>query len=280
MSRRIAALKPQLNRIRAWAHEGSTDAWIAHQLETTAESVRAFRQEHGIERGGPAPLAPITPDSVVEAMLAEEAAALEAGPEPEAATPVVADDAESDAKPARTPRRRARKPPVEEAAGDQPADAAEPASDRAAADNPAEEAADAEAPTPSTRRRGARGGAGRGKATVAAEPEATAEPDADDEPAAEDERDEEPTGVDEPARGPRKRGRRRGRGRGNRGLEARLLPGSVLLLDSSVTADATFQEHWLGGGPLRVELSADAIVLRRIVHADADAERSDPSHNA
>ena len=50
---------------------------------TTAEAVRAFRQEHGIERGGPAPLAPITPDSVVEAMLAEEAAALEAGPEPE-----------------------------------------------------------------------------------------------------------------------------------------------------------------------------------------------------
>ncbi len=75
MSRRFTALKPQLNRIRAWAHEGSTDAWIAHQLDTTAEAVRAFRQEHGIERGGPAPLAPITPDSVVEAMLAEEEAA-------------------------------------------------------------------------------------------------------------------------------------------------------------------------------------------------------------
>ena len=74
MSRRVTALKPQLNRIRAWAHEGSTDAWIAHQLETSAEAVRAFRQEHGIERGGPAPLAPITPDSVVEAMLAEEEA--------------------------------------------------------------------------------------------------------------------------------------------------------------------------------------------------------------
>src|ERR1700710_2443636 len=78
MSRRFTALKPQLNRIRAWAHEGSTDAWIAHQLETTAEAVRAFRQEHGIERGGPAPPAPITPDSVVEAMLAEEEAVLEA----------------------------------------------------------------------------------------------------------------------------------------------------------------------------------------------------------
>ncbi|MEY2513770.1 MAG: hypothetical protein QOJ89_1128, partial [bacterium] len=107
MSRRVAALKPQLNRIRAWAHEGSTDAWIAHQLETTAESIRAFRQEHGIERGGPAPLAPITPDSVVEAMLAEEAAALEAGPEPEPAEAEVVAEEPAESPPARTPRRRA-----------------------------------------------------------------------------------------------------------------------------------------------------------------------------
>jgi len=100
MARRVAALKPQLNRIRAWAQEGSTDAWIAHQLETTAESVRAFRQEHGIERGGPAPLAPITPDSVVEAMLAEEAAALEAGPEPSEPEVVSApDEAAADDEP-------------------------------------------------------------------------------------------------------------------------------------------------------------------------------------
>ena len=47
----------------------------------------------------------------------------------------------------------------------------------------------------------------------------------------------------------RKRGRRRGRGRGGRGLEARLLPGSVLLLDPSVTADPAFQEHWQDAGP-------------------------------
>ena len=115
MSRRLAALKPQLNRIRAWAHEGSTDAWIAHQLETTAEAVRAFRQEHGIERGGPAPLAPITPDSVVEAMLAEEAAALEAGPEPsgpERTEP----EAESNSAPARAPRRRTRQRVADEVA--------------------------------------------------------------------------------------------------------------------------------------------------------------------
>ena len=109
MSRRLAALKPQLNRIRAWAHEGSTDAWIAHQLETTAEAVRAFRQEHGIERGGPAPLAPITPDSVVEAMLAEEAAALEAGPEP------IEPEVASEGPPARAPRRRTRQAAADDA---------------------------------------------------------------------------------------------------------------------------------------------------------------------
>src|SRR3954454_13039898 len=102
MSRRVAALKPQLNRIRAWAHEGSTDAWIAHQLETTAEAVRAFRQEHGIERGGAAPPAPITPDSVVEAMLAEEeaaAVAAELGPEASAPEP----EAPADEEPAPAP---------------------------------------------------------------------------------------------------------------------------------------------------------------------------------
>ena len=150
MSRRIAALKPQLNRIRAWAHEGSTDAWIAHQLETTAESVRAFRQEHGIERGGPAPLAPITPDSVVEAMLAEEAAALEAGPEPEPA----AESADEEPAPVRAPRRRARKPPAEEAAVGDAGESAPEIDDAAPADDDA-------APVKSTRRRGGRGGAGR-----------------------------------------------------------------------------------------------------------------------
>ncbi len=80
---------------------------------------------------------------------------------------------------------------------------------------------------------------------------------------------------EEPGRSPRKRGRRRGRGRGgSRGLEARLLTGSVLLLDPSVASDPTFQEHWGDAGALRVEVSMDAIVLRRIA-ADPEAERSD-----
>jgi hypothetical protein len=261
MSRRLAALKPQLNRIRAWAHEGSTDAWIAHQLETSAEAVRAFRLEHGIERGGPAPLAPITPDSVVEAMLAEEAAALE-GPEPEPEP-----EPEPAGAPARAPRRRARQRAVDDAVeGPEVAGSAEakPSQDVAEA---AESAPDTRAK--STRRRGTRGGSGRSSTAAKAEPAVEPQSEVADEDAASAE-----TPLDEePGRSGRKRGRRRGRGRGGpRGLEARLLPGSVLLLDVAVTADATFQEHWQDAGALRVEVGADAIVLRRVV-ADAEPER-------
>ncbi|MDX6542269.1 MAG: hypothetical protein QOI71_3879, partial [Gaiellales bacterium] len=139
------------------------------------------------------------------------------------------------------------------------------------------------APARSTRRRTARGGAGRSATAEAAvaETEAHAETGDEDDHAGAAGSDEttggEAPAADEHARAPRKRGRRRGRGRGARGLEARLLPGSVLLLDPSVTADATFQEHWQGGGPLRVEVSADAIVLRRVPGGDADHERSDRS---
>src|SRR6478609_5387879 len=115
MSRRFTALKPQLNRIRAWAHEGSTDAWIAHQLDTTAEAVRAFRQEHGIERGGPAPLAPITPDSVVEAMLAEEEAAAAAAEAPEESAVAEPEAAPEPAAPARRRTRQRAAEPADEA---------------------------------------------------------------------------------------------------------------------------------------------------------------------
>ena len=267
MSRRVAALKPQLNRIRAWAHEGSTDAWIAHQLETTAESIRAFRQEHGIERGGPAPLAPITPDSVVEAMLAEEAAALEAGPEPEAAATEAAAEEPAESAPARAPRRRAPRRAAADAVETPEVEGPEVAAPEADSD--------AEAPAKSSRRRGTRGGAGRSAAAATEAPEA-AEPADEPQEAETEDGSDAPTG-DEPARsGNRKRGRRRGRGRGgSRGLEARLLTGSVLLLDPSVIADPTFQEHWQGAGPLRVEVSTDAIVLRRIVTSDAEAEHSE-----
>ncbi|HEX8103893.1 MAG TPA: hypothetical protein VF533_14850 [Solirubrobacteraceae bacterium] len=47
MSRR--SLRPQLNQIRAWAQQGRTDAWIAHQLEVTVQQIQAFRRENELD---------------------------------------------------------------------------------------------------------------------------------------------------------------------------------------------------------------------------------------
>jgi hypothetical protein len=46
MARR--SLKPQLNQIRTWVRQGRTDAWIAHQLETTVQQVESFKREHDL----------------------------------------------------------------------------------------------------------------------------------------------------------------------------------------------------------------------------------------
>ena len=46
MARR--SLKPQLNQIRAWVHQGRTDAWIAHQLEITTTELREFRKQYDL----------------------------------------------------------------------------------------------------------------------------------------------------------------------------------------------------------------------------------------
>jgi hypothetical protein len=40
-----------------------------------------------------------------------------------------------------------------------------------------------------------------------------------------------------------------------------------------VTADPAFQEHWRDAGPLRVEIGADTIILRRAA-TDAEPDRS------
>jgi len=42
------SLKPQLNQIRAWVHQGRTDAWIAHQLEISATELREFRRQYDL----------------------------------------------------------------------------------------------------------------------------------------------------------------------------------------------------------------------------------------
>lgn len=50
MSRR--SLRPQLNQIRIWVHQGRTDAWIAHQLEVSASELREFRRQHDLTPDG------------------------------------------------------------------------------------------------------------------------------------------------------------------------------------------------------------------------------------
>jgi len=42
------SLKPQLNQIRTWVRQGRTDAWIAHQLESSVKDIAAFKREHDL----------------------------------------------------------------------------------------------------------------------------------------------------------------------------------------------------------------------------------------
>jgi hypothetical protein len=47
-------LRPHLNQIRVWVRQGRTDAWIAHQLEASADDIAAFKREQKLDaEGGP-----------------------------------------------------------------------------------------------------------------------------------------------------------------------------------------------------------------------------------
>lgn len=45
------SLKPQLNQIRTWVRQGRTDAWIAHQLDSSVKDISAFKREHDLAPG-------------------------------------------------------------------------------------------------------------------------------------------------------------------------------------------------------------------------------------
>jgi hypothetical protein len=108
MARR--SLKPQLNQIRTWVHQGRTNAWIAHQLEVSVRDIDAFKREHELVPAEQAENAPTDPfGSRVEEepdLRAEDdalvAAALDAEPEEE----VEAESAEGEDKPKRRRGRR------------------------------------------------------------------------------------------------------------------------------------------------------------------------------
>src|SRR5256714_837208 len=111
MARR--SLKPQLNQIRSWVHEGRTNAWIAHQLEVSVRDIDAFKREHELvpaEQLEDAPGDPFGSRAEEEPDLRAEddalvAAELDAEPEPE--DEVEAESAEGeDEKPKRRRGRR------------------------------------------------------------------------------------------------------------------------------------------------------------------------------
>jgi hypothetical protein len=89
MARR--SLKPQLNQIRTWVHQGRTNAWIAHQLEVSVRDIDAFKREHELvpneqlEDAGDDPFSPRVEEE--PDLRAEDdalvAAALDAEPEEE-----------------------------------------------------------------------------------------------------------------------------------------------------------------------------------------------------
>ena len=109
MARR--SLKPQLNQIRTWVHQGRTNAWIAHQLEVSVRDIDAFKREHELvpaeqlETEGDDPFSPRIEEE--PDLRAEDdalvAAALDAEPEEE---PAAEGDGDSDGDGDDKPRRR------------------------------------------------------------------------------------------------------------------------------------------------------------------------------
>jgi hypothetical protein len=111
MARR--SLKPQLNQIRTWVHQGRTNAWIAHQLEVSVRDIDAFKREHELvpaEQLDSPTDDPFSPRIEEEPDLRAEddalvAAALDAEPE-ESDEDADSDDADGEGEGDDKPRRR------------------------------------------------------------------------------------------------------------------------------------------------------------------------------
>jgi hypothetical protein len=106
-------LKPQLNQIRAWVHQGRTDAWIAHQLEVSATELREFRKQYELspddENAGSSEIDLRDEiEAEIEAAAAEEEAE-EADTEDEGDADADADEDEDSEEGGDRPRRRRRR---------------------------------------------------------------------------------------------------------------------------------------------------------------------------
>ena len=104
------SLKPQLNQIRAWARQGRTDAWIAHQLEVSASQLKDFRRRHGLDGDGEDPAADIDLRDEIEAEIEADLDAADEEPdEPGPAEPDGDEDADGDEGAGAKPKRRRRR---------------------------------------------------------------------------------------------------------------------------------------------------------------------------
>lgn len=112
MARR--SLKPQLNQIRAWVHQGRTDAWIAHQLEVSATELREFRKQYDLSPDSEAAGSSEVDlrdqiEAEIEAAAAEQAQAEAEEPEEDEEESGDEDEAEGEGEGAARPRRRRRR---------------------------------------------------------------------------------------------------------------------------------------------------------------------------
>lgn len=53
-------LRPHLNQIRDWVRQGRTDAWIAHQLDASADEIAAFKRDQSLSAEADVAVATIT----------------------------------------------------------------------------------------------------------------------------------------------------------------------------------------------------------------------------
>jgi hypothetical protein len=152
MARR--SLRPELNRIRAWARQGRTDAWIAHQLDVTVQQIAAFKREHRLDDASEPDGAAVTSlDYDDEIDLRAEDDALIAAELEEAEARRAEEEARKAEEEARKAEEKARR--AEERAAKR---AAEKAAAEDDSDGDDEDSDDGAEPRSGRRRRGRRGG--------------------------------------------------------------------------------------------------------------------------
>src|SRR3954452_24465769 len=107
------SLRPHLNQIRAWARQGRTDAWVAHQLEVSVRDIEQFKRQNDLAgedggEGAASEFEEIDLRAEDDALIAAELEAAEAEAEKALAEAPEEDDEDSEDGEGR-PRRRSRR---------------------------------------------------------------------------------------------------------------------------------------------------------------------------